>query len=122
MEEERSIDELIAELQELKIREAEIVTALERANRTARVRIPEVVEGHRQEGHAQVPYGFRRGDRVRITNRVRRPATAGVSWTEERERLATVTRIIPDQVHIRTDNGTKTWRAHNNLEIQRPLP
>jgi hypothetical protein len=114
MEEERSIDELIAELQELKIREAEIVTALERANRTARVRIPEVVEGHRQEGHAQVPYGF--------TNRVRRPATARVSWTEEREQLATVTRIVPDQVHIRTDNGTKTWRAPNNLEIQRPLP
>jgi hypothetical protein len=91
-------------------------------HRTASVRIPEVVEGHRQEGLAQVPYGFRKGDRVRITNRVRRPATAGVSWTEERERLATVTRIIPDQVHIRTDNGTKTWRAHNNLEIQRPLP
>jgi hypothetical protein len=119
MEEERSVDELIAELRVLKIREAEIVTALERANRTGKgARILGAAEGRRQEGHAQVPYGFRRGDRVRIINKVRKPATAGISWTEEKERLATVTKIVPDQVHIRTDNGTNTWRAPNNLEIQ----
>ena len=56
----------------------------------------------------QGAFGFSRGNRVCIKNKVRKPATAGPAWSESRERLATVTKIRVDQVHIRTDNGTMT--------------
>jgi hypothetical protein len=60
---------------------------------------------------------FTRGDRIRITNRVRRPANwmSGVVWEEDRESTATVTRVTPNQIHFVIDNGTRTWRAHNNV-------
>jgi hypothetical protein len=120
--EDKDFDELIEELRELKIREREIISALDQASRTGRVQTRHETEARPHEGQAQVPYGFRQGDRVRITNKVRKPATAGPSWTEARERSAVVTKIVPDQVHILTDNGTRTWRAPNNLQIQRTPP
>jgi hypothetical protein len=122
---DRSFEELIEELHAVKIREAEITVELERrANRAASERTRATIEpqdnGQTSEAaHFSAPFftnGFKRGDRVRITNKVRKPATSGPTWTEAKERLATVTRVIPDQVHILTDNGTKTWRAPNNLK------
>ena len=61
---------------------------------------------------------FSTGDRVYIKNRVRKPANwpRETAWSEERERHAIVTKIIGDQVHFVTDNGTHTWRAQNNLK------
>ena len=57
------------------------------------------------------------GDRVKITNRVRRPATwpRTIIWSEEKARTGTVTRVTPEQVHFVTDDGTRTRRAPNNL-------
>lgn len=73
----------------------------------------------RQQGVLDEHTAFVKGDRVSITNRVSRPSTWSKSWdpiTIEAERRATVTRSTHDRVWIVTDNGTKTWRAHKNLE------
>jgi hypothetical protein len=113
----KSINELIQELQQLRIREtaviAEIREAIEAQDEAAQANDIEL-EDVDPPGDAR---GLRPGDRVRIKNKIRRPATAGPSWSETRERSATVTRVTVDQVHIITDNGTKTWRARNNLRL-----
>jgi hypothetical protein len=58
------------------------------------------------------------GDRVRINNRIRRPANwpTDKPWTEAKERSAVVTRVTSDRVYITTDNGTLTWRQPQNLK------
>jgi hypothetical protein len=57
------------------------------------------------------------GDRIRITNKIRRPVTwpEEVLWTEEKERVGTVTHLTRNQVHFRFDNGRTTWRATKNI-------
>ena len=114
----RSVKELIAELQQLRIREtiviAEIREAVQGANEANGINARE--DGIDVDPVA-IQHGLRTGDRVRIKNKIRKPATAGPSWTENKERLATVVRITVDQVHLTTDNGTKTWRAPNNLRL-----
>jgi hypothetical protein len=114
--EDRTFEELIEELRALRIRETVIIAQLEEANNRTRAgtRETSASRNHRISATAN---GLKRGDRVRIRNRVRRPATAGPTWNEERERLATVTRVTADQVHITTDNGTRTWRGPNNLQL-----
>jgi hypothetical protein len=116
--ERKSVKELIAELQQLRIRETIVIAEIreavqgadeiDRANGAARVDDVNLVA---------IEHGFTTGDRVRIKNKIRKPATAGPSWTENKERFATVTRVTVDQVHLTTDNGTKTWRAPNNLRF-----
>jgi hypothetical protein len=109
----RSFEELIEELKRLRIRQtavlAEIREVVEEAN--------EADQDNNDINLVAIRHGFNVGDRVRITNKIRKPATAGTSWNENRERLATVSRITVDQVHIITDNGTRTWRAPNNLRL-----
>lgn len=118
--EDESFEELIEELRELKIREADLTVKIERAKLARAERTNAAALGsndnHTLPDGTFFTNGFRQGDRVRITNKVRKPATAGPAWSEARERLAVVTKVIPDQVHILTDNGTKTWRAPNNLK------
>lgn len=115
--EDRGFEELIEELRELKIREAELTVRIERAKLARAQRTTATAADHAPPDGTFFTNGFRQGDRVRITNKVRKPATSGPAWTEAKERLATVTKVIPDQVHsILTDNGTRTWRAPNNLK------
>lgn len=105
---EEDIEELIIELRELQVRQAVVTAEIQRLHQR---RI-----GSEPDLQTTTLNGFRVGDRIVITNRVRKPAAADASWTEAKERLATVTRIRPpDQVHITTDNGTKTWRSPNNI-------
>ena len=109
----RKFNELIDELRALRIRQDDIIAELEEVNRAA-TRHQAANEGggpNENEEQAEPANGLRRGDRVR------KPATAGASWSESRERLATVTRITPEQIFVTTDNGTKTWRAPNNLRL-----
>ena len=114
MMEHNELSDLIEELRALKIRETEIVAELERASRNqTRPRH----EDNRGTEQTTVANGIKRGDRVRITNKVRRPAASGPTWTEAKERLATVTSVNATQVHIVTDNGTRTWRSPNNLRL-----
>ena len=106
------IEDLIEELRTLKIRETEIVAELKQATNTT----TEEQDKGKNERNA-TPVAIAKGDRVRIVNKVRRPASAGPTWTEANERLAVVTSVNATQVHILTDNGTRTWRGPNNLRL-----
>jgi hypothetical protein len=105
--EDTRIENLIAELNVLRIRVAHLEAGQEVLDTQRDVDIDVNVN----------VVALRRGDRIRITNRVKKPATwTGASVSdEERERVATVTRVRPKQVHFVTDNGTRTWRAPNNV-------
>ena len=118
-DEDDSIEDLLEDLRQLRIRETAIIariqSAAERRGRPTAFAAPNLSsEQERQPSVGGVHFTI--GTRVRIKNKVRKPATAGGDWTEERERLATVTETRVDQVHFVTDNGTRTWRAPNNLQ------
>lgn len=106
---ERQIEELIEELRTLKLR----VATLEAENEQ-RIRRDSVDSARSSTATTQVN-GIGKGDRVRITNAVKKPAYWTRAWDEEKERSATVTRVTPLQIHFRTDNGVNTWRAPNNV-------
>ena len=125
---DKTISELIEQLRHVRIRESDIIEELDKVVREAAQREKEeenIVDADENENGnrpAVTANGFRIriGDRVRIENKIRRHATAGPSWSETRERLATVTKVTLEQVHVITDNnGTKTWRAPNNLYLIR---
>jgi len=61
--------------------------------------------------------GIKKGDRVNIVNKLKKPSTWSdrVEWDQEDAQKATVTHIYKEQVHFITDNGVTTWRAINNL-------
>ena len=69
--------------------------------------------------HEPGPLGFKTGDRVRIRNKVKRPANWDIkqAWDQGAAQSATVTHTYLDQVHFLTDNGVATWRARNNLTL-----
>ena len=106
------IEQLIAEVRSLRIR----LDTLEAEREGERSEGEAIAE--ERNGNAETDGEFSVGDRIRITNKVRKPATwsKSVAWSEETERKGTVTRIIGDQVHFVTDNGTNTWRAQNNIK------
>ena len=62
--------------------------------------------------------GLKKGDRVRVKNKLKKPATWSKSdeWIQQQAQKATVTHRYRNQIHFVTDNGVKTWRAENNLE------
>ena len=63
--------------------------------------------------------GIVKGDRIRIKNKAKKPVTWTSQvdcWTAEKERKATVTRVMPMQIHFITNNRVETWRAPNNGE------
>ena len=107
---EESLEELVNELQQLSIRQVEVLNRIQRLNEL------HAVEGT-PVGRAQVN-GLRVGDRVRITNKVKKPAAwpRERNWSESEFRSATVTRVTRLQIHFVTDNGITSWRAPNNLE------
>ena len=118
-DEDDSIEDLLEDLRQLRIRETAIIARIqsvaERRGRPTVFAAPN--RSDEQEHPPSVANGhFAIGSRVRIKNKIRKPATAGGDWTEDRERLATVTETRVDQVHFVTDNGTRTWRAPNNLQ------
>ena len=103
--EDITVEDLIVELNALRIRVAQLEAAQGAAADTDNGNLDDAVAF------------FRRGDRIRITNRVRRPSNwdTDVVWEEDKEKTATVTRVTPNQIHFVTDNGTRTWRAHRNV-------
>jgi hypothetical protein len=115
----RSAEELIQELQQLRIRETAIIAKIRQAiGATNGAEQENEIEVNADVNLTVAAHGLRTGDRVRIKNKIQRPATAGpLSLTENWERLATMTKITVDQIRIITDNGTRTWRAHNNLRL-----
>jgi hypothetical protein len=108
--EEETLTDLITELQQLNIRQVEVLSRIERLTE---LQATEGISVARNNVN-----GFRIGDRVRITNKVKKPAAwpREQTWSESEFRSATVTRVTRLQIHFVTDNGIKTWRAPNNLE------
>lgn len=106
---ENEIGALIEELKYLRLRESRVLSLIEAAN--------ERNEG-RPTGRANATV-FAQGDRVRVINRVRRPASwpSDRRWDEQLARAATVTYVtaVPDRVYFTTDNGIETWRIPTNL-------
>jgi hypothetical protein len=96
------IDELIREVRKLRVRVAKLEN-----ERTPSKNKPTTVGVDT----------LKTGDRIRITNKIKRPVTwpQDTPWTEERERVGTVTHLIRDQVYFRTDNGRTTWRVSKNV-------
>jgi hypothetical protein len=111
---------LINELKALKIQEAQIIQQIEDISSTRTDTSGRATAPTRQTTTRTPPItvnGIRQGDRVTIKNKIHKPAvcTDDTNWTKERERVATVTKVTKEQIHFITDNGTRTWRAPNNL-------
>jgi len=106
--EERSIDDLIQELKDLKVRETTVLNQLEATIRRRKE--------NEEQGSPRDREGiFVPGQRVYITNRIRRPINWSGTWEAHRERFATVTKQSSSRVSVLTDNGVKTWRAPKHL-------
>jgi hypothetical protein len=108
-----SIDDLTEEIACLRIRLSAAEAKLATAKRKAAIE-----SSTRTRTYAS-------GDRVRIVNKIVRPAQYEDDWDDaarERERQATVTHTVaaktktPTQVWFLTDNGTTTWRSPKQLE------
>ena len=107
MDKDQTIEQLTTQLQALQLR----VTQLEAAcfnERSSTVGAPVAASNE-----------FKKGDRVRVRNALKKPATwpKDATWRKELAHIATVTHLHREQVHFVTDNGVKTWRAPNNLEF-----
>ena len=55
---------------------------------------------------------FRTGDRIRITNKVKRPTSwdDATPWDSSKSAIATVTSVTATRVYFTNDNGLATWR------------
>ena len=103
----KTVDELITQLQNIRIEEASIIEQLKAARAQELLsRKPEVPK------KTTTLNPFKSGDRVRIINRIRLPRGRTVT---PKYRLATVNGIDGDKVYFTTDNHTTTWRLYRNL-------
>jgi hypothetical protein len=102
---DRQVQGLIAELRALRLREERVIERLEEADRG-------------NEAASITRHKYKKGDRVFIKNKVRKPVKSTGEWSAAKERHATVKLIVDkegDRIHLRTDNNTHTWRAHKNV-------
>jgi phage-related minor tail protein len=105
------VDDLIKELEGLRIQQAQSL-----------VRQQEILTELRQEvlqeaEETSPSRDYEAGERVHITT-TSNSRPHGTAATE-RDRTATVTRVTPSRIYVRTDNGFHTWRARGNVT---PLP
>ena len=131
MERKKTIQELTRALQQLKLQEADLTTQLVEAvgeERDRRRGKEELAQHRAQEapvvaGEERAIHGFSKGDRIRIINTLRKPASwdNSLEWHEGTAKNATVTDILIKgrvvQVHFVTDNGVSTWRSPNNVRL-----
>lgn len=117
MRNDDQIDTLINELKRLQVRETSLLRQLEDAHRQRDA--AQADDGARDNGNAtrQQAGRYQVGDRVYVTNRIRKPVFAPASWTGFKERHATVTSVDGEKVFFETDNGTRTWRVAKNLRL-----
>jgi hypothetical protein len=112
---------LINELRLLRIREIEVLDSIDQAIRAEPP--ASVDEGVSQTAASETDAAFsavstRRaqfsvGDRVEITNKVRRLFNRTPT---RRDRTTIVVGVAETRIDIITDNGTETWRAPHNLK------
>jgi hypothetical protein len=103
-----NVDDLIQELESLRIQEQDILRRLVTSRTLERNRVPE------NQPNSNTTTSFRIGDRVQITNNVR--ASFGQP-PNDKDRLCVVTKITAQRVYIRTRNGLSTWRLPTNLRF-----
>jgi hypothetical protein len=123
-----SIKQLVQELRAIRIRELEVLDAIDRslpsvppesssntAVTTAFNDGPPSVSNRREsiDITESPPSTYSVGDRIEITNKVRRLFNRTPT---RRDRIGTVTRVTEKKVEFVTDNGTSTWRAPHNLK------
>jgi hypothetical protein len=101
-----AIAELISELKQLKLRELQVLASLE----TILIHNTPVATNI-----TPISPPFQVGDLVFITNKVRRPINRQVN---NGDRTAVITKVSPNRIDIRTSNGSFTWRAPQNLQLQ----
>ena len=89
---------IIEELQQLRIRQVQLLEAIDN------------VISHTEPANDNTQLQV--GDRVLITNKIRRPLNRPVN---QGDRVAVITKILPNHINIRTDNGNNTWRAPHYL-------
>lgn len=104
---EDSVDELILQLERLRVREDALLRQIVQARARESQERQENSTGADSEAAS-----YRIGDRVRVTNQSR--GILGRQVTD-RDRVGTVTKITKKRVFLRTDNGTSTNRAPENL-------
>jgi hypothetical protein len=104
---EESVDELIRQLETLRIQEDTLLWQIIQA------RARESQQGHGTDGTNRRAARYYIGDHVQITNPTRgligRPVT-------NRDRVGTVTKITRKRVFLQTDSGINTNRAPENLQ------
>ena len=102
---EESVDELIQQLEHIRLQETRIIQRLVRARAN---------ETRANETRAQEEeQSFRIGDKVLITNKVK---VQGRAVTIE-DRRGIVTNITSKRIYFRTESGYNTWRARTNLLV-----
>ena len=118
-----SLQDLVRELRAIRIREAQIIQQLEVGLTKA------TDEGTKEPSASSTEtstHGLKIGDRIAITNKVKKPANWPRSdpWIESDHKTATIQDIITisptnTQIHFITDGGVETWRAPNNVRTIR---
>jgi hypothetical protein len=127
MEKKKTIQELISALQTLRLEEAELTAQLEEAlnnegEQGYTTNKQTAVVTNREE-RRNTNRNLAGGDRIRIKNRLHKPANWNndIEWVESEGKNATVTEVLTKgtsiQVHFITDNGVRTWRAPNNVQL-----
>jgi hypothetical protein len=101
---DNEIDEVVRELEGLRIRREQLLTRLTEVRRRRGTRAPAVA-----------PAPLVVGERVRIANKVRRPNGWPPAPNDETDQVGVVTRITSTRVYIATDTGINTWRAPTNV-------
>ena len=123
MERKKTVQELTSALGSLKIQEAVLTAQLRDAlaeREQELSRIPRKASAPVAGKETRIR-GFAKGDRIWVTNSIRKPASWDNSTQWEEVRSATVTQVLIKgsvvQVHFTTDNGVNTWRAPNNIRL-----
>jgi hypothetical protein len=115
------VETLLTRLKELQLEQQHIVTLLEEAYRNKTSNVAQVsprstVSTNSNSSNKKQPVrGFGIGDRVRITNKVRKQGDQPVG-PKDRVGIVTSVNINNGRIYICTDNGTETWRLSHNLK------
>jgi hypothetical protein len=117
---ESDITNLISELKQLRLRELQVLATLESiVNNQQGNNIPLVQCGTPIATPVTDPttpfQQHQVGDLVVSTNKMRRPINCPVNCGD---RLATITKVTPSRIDLRTGNGSHTWRVPHNIRFR----
>ena len=102
---DKQVEDLISELKLLNLCSNEILAQLEAAYTGY-----DSEETAKRAIHRSIANGIIKGNRIRIRNKMKKPAAWTRAWDKEKDtRAAKVTRVTVTQVLYITDNGVETW-------------